>query len=168
MQEVNGSWFWWGQTDNAEHYKGIFRDMFHYFTEEKKLNNLIWVYSTINKGNSESIRPIDFFYPGDQYVDIVGTNVYSTDNFEVTDYKLYQQLKKPLAITECGPHHDRMDGTFDNTKVIEAIKTKHPDIIYWTTWHDWPEHKVAIVSNRKARELLQHPWVITRDEIDWK
>lgn len=168
MQEVNGTWFWWGQTEQAEHYKEVFRDMFHYFTETKKLNNLLWVYSTISSGGSKTIRPVDFFYPGDDYVDIVGTNVYESEDFKISDYAQYREFGKPLALTECGPHHNKMDGTFDNTKVITAIRNKYPDIIYWTTWHDWPRHKVAMNSNKKVQELLEDPWVINRKNIAWK
>ena len=36
------------------------------------------------------------------------------------------------------------------------------------TWHDWPDHYVSMVSNRNAKELLEDPWVITMDEINWK
>lgn len=167
MQEMNGSWFWWGQTDNADHYKQIYRDMFTYFTREKALNNLLWVYSTVSKGQANFIKPVDFFYPGDGYVDIVGTNVYKSEDFSIPDYGQYLGFNKPLALTECGPDHIKMDGTFDNTIVIEAIKNKYPEIIYWTTWHDWPDHRVAMVSNQNAKELLEHPWVIKRDDIDW-
>lgn len=167
MQEMNGSWFWWGQTDQAAHYKGVFRDMFHYFTDTQELNNLLWVYSTVSSGGSKVIRPVDFFYPGDDYVDIVGTNVYKSEDFRIGDYAQYKEFDKPLALTECGPHHNKMNGTFDNTKVIKAIRKKYPKIIYWTTWHDWPNHKVSMNSNQKAQELLADPWVINRQHIAW-
>jgi beta-mannanase len=132
------------------------------------LNNLIWVYSTVSKGRSKSVKPVNFFYPGDKYVDIVGTNVYESENFIIADYSEYKAFNKPLALTECGPHHNKMDGTFDNMKIIKAIKKKYPEIIYWTSWHDWPDHKVSMYSNLNVQELLEDPWVITRSEIDWQ
>ena len=61
-----------------------------------------------------------------------------------------------------------MDGSFDNTLMLKAIKDHAQDILYWTTWHDWPDHYVSMVSNLNAKELLEDPWVITRDEIDWR
>lgn len=167
MQEMNGSWFWWGQTDQAVHYKEVFRDMFNYFTDTMKLNNLLWVYSTVSSGGSMTIRPVDFFYPGADYVDIIGTNVYESEQFRISDYAQYKEFGKPLALTECGPHHNKMNGTFDNTIVINAIRKRYPEIIYWTTWHDWPRHKVSMNSNQKAQELLSDPWVINRQDIAW-
>jgi len=171
MQEMNGNWFWWGSRsspDDPENYKRVYKDMFDYFTEKKKLNNLIWVYSVaVHCGRNYSKKP-SYYYPGDDYVDIVGTNVYESEGFSICDYRAIEELGKPVALTECGPDHAKMDGSFDNTLMIEAIKSHANDIIYWTTWHDWPDHYVSMVSNKKAKELLEDPWVITRDEIEWK
>ena len=171
MQEMNGSWFWWGSKsspDNPEHYKKVFRDMFNYFTYEKKLNNLIWVYSIAVHCGRESMKDPSYYYPGDEYVDIVGTNVYESEGYKICDYEAIKAIGKPVALTECGPDHSKMDGTFDNTLMLKAIKDHAQDIIYWTTWHDWPDHYVSMVSNQNAKKLLEDPWVITRDEIGWK
>jgi mannan endo-1,4-beta-mannosidase len=171
MQEMNGNWFWWGMAghpDDGTPFREVYRDMFRYFSEEKGLDNLLWVYSTVSFGDSAYTRPVDFYYPGDEYVDIIGTNVYESDDFAIRDIDAYRRFGKPLALTECGPHHDRMDGTFDNTLVIRAIREKYPEIVYWTTWHDWPEHYVAMASNRNATELLSDSWVLNRGELDWR
>jgi mannan endo-1,4-beta-mannosidase len=171
MQEMNGGWFWWGwksSPDNPVHFQKVYQDMFNYFTYEKKLNNLIWVYSIAVHCGADYSKSPDFHYPGDDYVDIVGINVYESEGYHICDIDALKALGKPLALTECGPHHSKMDGTFDNTLMLKAIKDHAQDIIYWTTWHDWPDHYVSMVSNRKAKELLEDPWVITRDEIDWK
>lgn len=171
MQEMNGNWFWWGSNsdpDNPDHYRKVYRDMFNYFTYEKKLNNLIWVYSVAVYCGRESMKEPSYYYPGEAYVDIVGTNVYESEGFSICDYEAIKAIEKPVALTECGPDHSKMDGTFDNTLMLKAIKDHAQDIIYWTTWHDWPDHYVSLVSNRKAKKLLEDPLVITRDEIDWK
>ncbi len=67
----NGTaWFWWG-TGGADVYKDIWIFMFDYF-ESQGLDNLIWVWNTQTKD--------DPFYPGDEYVDIVGRDIYSNDD----------------------------------------------------------------------------------------
>ncbi len=67
----NGTaWFWWG-AGGAEVYKDIWIFMFDYF-ESQGLDNLIWVWNTQTKD--------DPFYPGDEYVDIVGRDIYSNDD----------------------------------------------------------------------------------------
>ncbi|MDR1652089.1 MAG: Ig-like domain-containing protein [Prevotellaceae bacterium] len=69
----NGSaWFWWGN-DGAEAYKNLWRYMFNYF-KQKDLNNLIWVFTTqTDRRTNTSDLP---FYPGSEYVDIVGRDSY--------------------------------------------------------------------------------------------
>lgn len=61
------AWFWWGN-DGAEAYRELWRTMFDYFVE-RGINNLIWVWTT---------QLNDFeFYPGDEYVDMVGRDIYN-------------------------------------------------------------------------------------------
>lgn len=64
----NGTaWFWWGY-DGGEAYRNLWIYMFEYF-EQQGLNNLIWVWTTQTKDEA--------FYPGDEYVDIVGRDIYN-------------------------------------------------------------------------------------------
>lgn len=48
--------------------------MFHYFTNNKQLHNVLWVYSP-DQSRSGPTR----YYPGDSYVDIVGLDAYVDD-----------------------------------------------------------------------------------------
>nr|WP_319397542.1 glycosyl hydrolase [uncultured Carboxylicivirga sp.] len=64
------AWFWWGD-DGADTYKALWIYMFDYF-ESRGLNNLIWVWTTQTKDND--------FYPGDEYVDIIGRDIYNNSN----------------------------------------------------------------------------------------
>lgn len=69
----NGTaWFWWGY-DGAEAYRNLWIYMFEYF-EQQGLNNLIWVWTTQTKDEA--------FYPGDEYVDIVGRDIYNNESGE--------------------------------------------------------------------------------------
>jgi len=47
--------------------------MFDYFTKDKHLHNLLWVYGASSTGNA----PPDLYYPGDSYCDIVGLDCYA-------------------------------------------------------------------------------------------
>lgn len=64
------AWFWWGY-DGADAYKNLWHYMFDYF-EKYGLNNLIWVWTTQTGDNA--------FYPGDDYVDIVGRDIYNNSS----------------------------------------------------------------------------------------
>jgi mannan endo-1,4-beta-mannosidase len=72
IYEYNGglAWFWWG-ADGAESFKQLWIYMFEYF-ESQGLNNLIWVWTTQTKD--------DDFYPGDEYVDIIGRDIYDVSD----------------------------------------------------------------------------------------
>ena len=55
---MTGQWFWWGSRaykDDPEPFKELWRHMFRYFTEEKRLDNLLWVYTPAAKGDSPPI-----------------------------------------------------------------------------------------------------------------
>ena len=68
FHEAAGKWFWWGK-DAASH-KAMWIAMFNYF-KAQGLDNLIWVWTT-ETGDED-------WYPGDQYVDIIGRDIYSKD-----------------------------------------------------------------------------------------
>ncbi len=90
------AWFWWGY-DGAETYKRLWRYMFDYF-KEKGIRNLIWVWTTQTKDAD--------FYPGDEYVDIVGRDIYSqtsgADNAAQYSLICGTYPQKMVALSECG------------------------------------------------------------------
>ena len=113
MQEMNGVWFWWGidshRTDPGPYIR-VYRAMRDYFTKDKGLDNLIWVYSPTSTYGNETVtnyvfRAVDWAYPGDDYVDIIaGTNY--ADDMSISDYGTYVKMGKPLGIAEYGPNSE--------------------------------------------------------------
>lgn len=91
------AWFWWG-TSGPETYKQLYKLLYDRLTNEYGLNNLIWVW------NGQRAD----WYPGDEYVDIVGEDVYpgkhKTDpqqaKFETA--MSYTSTHKVIAMTENG------------------------------------------------------------------
>ena len=117
LHEASGNdgdaWFWWGASGSGA-YIALYRHMYDYFTNEKGLHNLIWVWNGQN---------IDW-YPGDDVVDIMGTDIYEENHraqkgkFEETfmmSDSPYEN-EKMVALTECGsiPDPDEMqrDGVY--------------------------------------------------------
>lgn len=90
------AWFWWGR-DGSEAYKALWIYMFDYF-ETQGLNNLIWVWTTQTKDNA--------FYPGDNYVDIVGRDIYNNTEATslVSEFNSIQETypNKMVTLSECG------------------------------------------------------------------
>ena len=97
----SGAWFWWG-AEGAQAYKELWIHMFEYF-REAGLRNLIWVWTT----QTSSAADADFeFYPGDEYVDIIGRDVYDNTDAEdlASQYSAIIQYSpsKMVALSELG------------------------------------------------------------------
>ncbi|WP_455601209.1 glycosyl hydrolase [Bacteroides rodentium] len=94
FHEAAGGWFWWGK--DAASFKSLWIAMFNYFKTEG-LDNLIWVWTT--EGNDAD------WYPGDQYVDIVGRDIYNKETADcVSEYTSIagNYGNKIVSLSECG------------------------------------------------------------------
>ncbi len=175
MQEMNGFWFWWGTASdpgNMDNYKSLYIDMFNYFTKEKKLNNLLWVYSPASSNPLIGVAEVMEQYPGDAYVDIVGGTQYS-DSLEIRDYEVYRNCGKAIAMSEYGISDSgsySSDGSFDNRTYISVLSKKYADIAYWVTWHDWDTgggvmNHMSLKSNLNSTGLMNDQNVVNRTEV---
>ena len=114
------AWFWWG-AEGPEPYVALYRYMFEYFTNEKGLNNLIWVW------NGQEAA----WYPGDEYVDIAGYDIYDDVNKHNSGDKYYRNLmnwcgfKKMAAISEAG-----------YVPSTESLKSSSSKWLYYMIWND--------------------------------
>ena len=94
FHEAAGGWFWWGK--DAASFKSLWIAMFNYFKTEG-LDNLIWVWTT--EGDDAD------WYPGDQYVDIVGRDIYNKETADcVSEYTSIAENygNKIVSLSECG------------------------------------------------------------------
>lgn len=102
------AWFWWGSA-GKDAYIQLWKLMYDKFTNEYGLNNLIWVWNAQNPD----------WYPGDEYVDIMGYDCYPAER-DSSSQKWYYDLvksststKKIIAMTENGSMFDP-DGAFND------------------------------------------------------
>lgn len=102
------AWFWWGY-DGAEIQKKLWKTMFDYFYS-KGIRNLIWVWTTQNyNGNASAYRQDKDWYPGDEYVDIVGRDLYGYNSAQnAQEFTEIQAAypKKMVTLAECGRTQD--------------------------------------------------------------
>ena len=167
--EATADWFWWG--GNPTDFIALYRNVHDYLVTKKGLDNLLFIYEP-SCFNNTALQ----FYPGDNYTDMIGFSLFVDYNKEIDSLSIqnYQQLKslgKPLAISQWGPRRgaDQTNAgdqpPADNLKLIRGIQRYYPEIVWWMNWNYayaicTPEH-----SNYNSKELLEHPWVINRDEI---
>lgn len=97
LHEASGGWFWWG-AKGSDAYKKLWKYLYKELTNTYGCNNLIWVY------NGQSAD----WYPGDEYVDIVGEDIYPGNHVydpQVSKFKEatgYGNKTKITALTENG------------------------------------------------------------------
>ncbi|MBB5057956.1 beta-mannanase [Granulicella aggregans] len=99
--EMNGNWFWWGGRPGPDGTSALYRQIFDRFVHQKHLNNLIWVWNV----NAPSVNagPVDQYFPGSAYADIVSMDIYGP--FEKAYYDSMIALAgdtKPIALAEVG------------------------------------------------------------------
>lgn len=125
LHEASGGWFWWGAS-GADAYKQLYILLYDKLTKEYGLDNLIWVW---NGQDAE-------WYPGDEYVDIIGEDIYPGERVytsQASSYlnaaKNYSKETKLVYLTENGclfdPDLARRDGAM------------------WGMWCTWQREFVA-------------------------
>lgn len=101
LHEAAGGWFWWG-AKGAEPCKTLWKLMFERMVNHHGLNNLIWVWTS-----DASDSALDW-YPGDEYVDIIGMDIYPGERQHGSQYISFDKVnaifggKKLLTLSECG------------------------------------------------------------------
>ena len=154
--EMNGAWFWWGGRTGEDGYKKLYRLLYDRLVNFHHLNNLIWIFG----GNEvrEKVEPYADFFPGHDVVDVLATDVYSS-NYAGHDYEdlLALAAGKPIALAEVGP-----------LPTVEVLQ-KQPRWAWFTVWGDlggnWKEFG-RIVAFYNSSEVLtwdKLPWVKVRN-----
>ncbi len=120
--EMNGDWFWWGgRTEGQYTTAALYRQIFDRFVNYHHLKNLLWLWSMdrVSKPGMEHEK----FFPGLNYVDVLGLDVYGND-FAQSYYDSLIKLSqgKPLALAEVG-----------NVPAPEVFE-KQPLWTYYAVW----------------------------------
>ena len=157
LHEASGGWFWWGAS-GPEAYKQLYVLLYEKLTNEYGLNNLIWVW------NGQSAD----WYPGDEYVDIIGEDIYPGERVYTSQIAKYLEVasysteRKMVYLTECGCIFD-------------------PDLAYrdgamwgmWAVWQgDFVRKNIAVASiseqyteSDMMKKAYEHERVITLDKV---
>ncbi len=157
FHEMNGDWFWWNGKDPATFIK-LWQQMFDYFTNVKKLDNLLWVYSP-NHGDKTTDyyprRSVRRFGWLGRYTDFV-------DPQHIKGYEEITKLPKPFGFTEFGPHAaSDPPGDYDYVRLAQGIEKNFSRAVFFMCWNGgW-----SLAHNKNAKELLGRPEIINREDL---
>ena len=151
-QSGGGAWFWWGKY-GAEPCKQLWKLLYDQLVGKYGLNNLLWVW-TIDVVSGKEDSALEW-YPGDEYVDIVGCDIYE-NNTSVKSEK-YQFLvdvtkgKKIVTVSECGniPSPD------------ESIKAGDK----WSWFLVWPGSDYTLNTDAYWKQIMSSDNVYTRESM---
>ena len=165
FHECNGDWFWWGKSFMTdEEYKELFRYTVDYLIGEKDVDNLAVCYSPNGFINSEDEYLAR--YPGDEYIDIMGLDLYNdkphkgdgfyhklSSSVDVV-YDIAKSRSKITALTEIGYRSlDTENGYFEGlspigntiqdwfTELLDAITSTEGGrrLSYMLTWANFSD-----------------------------
>jgi mannan endo-1,4-beta-mannosidase len=152
--EMNGIWFWYGDRKGPEGFEKLWKIMYDRYVNHHQLNNLIWVWNPNAPRDWENDQAYDYhlYYPGDQYVDILATDIYKNDYKQSHHDQLLTLGKgKLISIGECGE--------LPTPEILE----QQPEWVWFMVWARF----IWTANNPDAvRELYNSPRVLNLDDIE--
>lgn len=130
LHEAAGGWFWWG-VGGSTCYKSLYRLLFDRMVNVNGVKNLIWIWNMERDpkmgSGASALNPA--WYPGDEYVDIIGFDIYNNSGDHQSNVNYFSKIvhemgsAKLLALTENGPIPD-----------VDSMAT---DGAVWSWWMPW-------------------------------
>lgn len=151
--EHTGNWFWWGSDQcSADDYRALWH-LTREVMDGEGIDNVVWAYSP------DRVKDYDEYmerYPGDEYVDIMGADVYHWGGEASLDVyrkaaaatlgaatRAARERDKTVAFTETGLEGVTMPRWW--TEVLLPIVSEYPVayVVVWRNAHDKPGHFFA-------------------------
>jgi len=167
LHESSGGWFWWGRADRTDGVPPayaqvlLWRYLYDRLTNYYGLNNLIWVWN----GQSGA------WYPGDNYVDIVSTDIYDGN-------QNYKSQVSAYKLTQSYPLETKLVALSENSNIPDPdlMKADGAWWLYFMVWNDTDTAEGVTSSsnfwtgeyyNTKAQKMKVYnsDLVITLDEL---
>lgn len=130
LHEASGGWFWWGVA-GPDCYKQLYKLVFDRMVNTNGVKNLLWTWNiNTDPEIGYDVNALNAaWYPGDEYVDIVGVDIYNNSGDLKSNVAYFNKIvsdvgtNKVIALTENGPITD-VDSIFEDKSV-------------WSFWMPW-------------------------------
>ncbi|MEQ8581505.1 MAG: carbohydrate-binding protein [Marinoscillum sp.] len=152
LHEMNQGAFWWGGRPGSGGSAALYRLTHDYFTYDKGLSNLIWVYNLQDFGSFTS--DLNNYDPGSGYWDVLTMDMYWSDGNGYTSTKYNAMVNKangkPIGIGEC--------------EDLPAVNLLNQQPL-WTFFMGWSELVFSGNSNQKIQNIYWSGRVRVLDEM---
>lgn len=156
LHEAEGTWFWWG-AEGPENCVKLYRLLYDKFTNEHKINNLIWVWTS-----SAYDTALDW-YPGNDVVDIIGYDKYNAKDGKPNGSAISSTFFSLVKLTE-GKKLVTMSEN-DTIPRVEYLQNEMAGWLYFCPWYGW--HLTGEQNNpvEWLDEMYNSEYCITLDEL---
>lgn len=173
--EMNGSWFWWGGNNvSPEDYKQLWKDT-QLLLKQNNVHNLLFAYSPNTISSEEEFIK---YYPGDEFVDIFGVDIYNHSGNEAFTRDVKKNLEivrkkalladKPFALTETGNNNFGEDPYWWTQTLYPGIENSGAAwVLVWRNAR--PSHYFATypgeISEEDFRKFAELDHILFLDEV---
>lgn len=163
FHEHSGSWFWWGKAlCSTDEYKGLWKMTADYLRDTCGVHNLIYIYSP---DRVASVEEYVERYPGDEYVDVLGMDLYHRNGAEKAEDYMQAvkntmeflsvasvQKNKPFVFSETGSEQIPMEKWFTEVLYKAIVPSKPAYVLLWRNAYERPVHYFAPYPGHPACE----------------
>jgi hypothetical protein len=138
FHELNGNWFWWGKDHcTPDEFKQLWHFTVSYLRDTKHIHQCLYAYNTDRFNSKEDYL---LKYPGDEWVDVVGFDIYQRDGGEKGNARFVKDMDHMLTmIEEIGAEKKKIPA------LTEFGYAQVPDSSWWTNvfYKALDHHKIS-------------------------
>lgn len=178
FHEFDGDWFWWGASHcTPAQYRALYQFTVQYLRDSLSVRNFLYAWSPDK--NFSSLAQYLERYPGDEYVDVVGSDNYgdladgsspaaaSAKYKIVSDYALAKN--KVAAMTETGSTSNLAKATWYTENLLKALTNQKLQLAYALVWANTKSNYYTPYKGHAAEadfiKFKNDPYVLFGDEM---
>jgi mannan endo-1,4-beta-mannosidase len=143
FHEFDGDWFWWGRAHcSVAHYKLLYQFTVRYLRDSLGVHNFLYAWSP-DKNFTTREQYLER-YPGDEYVDLVGSDNYGdladavNPSVAAAKFKIVSDYGKAnnklAAMTETGSTSNIAKANWYTTNLLAVLKLQQLELAYTLVW----------------------------------
>jgi mannan endo-1,4-beta-mannosidase len=173
--ENDGNWFWWGvQHCTSEEYVALWRFTVSYLRDIKGVHNLLYAYSW---GSFQDEAGYRTRYPGDEWVDVLGVDIYGNIDNEPALQRLRVLVQiasktgKIAALTEAGDESIKTPNWYTDHFLTPIVRDQDArGIVYFLVWRNGTDkHFYAPYPGHSScsdfRQFEKHPATLFLEDL---